>query len=66
VATRVVAGGLRGGFEEITFDLLPTGPVLPSVWDLAETSARHCSRNDSNSGFDSSIVVGIIQSRRGS
>lgn len=42
--------GLRGCFvrEEVSGFLLPP---------LADTSARHCWRKDSNSGFDSSMIL---------
>ena len=50
-----IGGGLRVVFEDFE-------PLLESFWFLAETSARHCCRNCSNSGFESSILGDIVGS----
>jgi hypothetical protein len=50
----VIGGGLRDVFNGPAFDF---GASLA----LAETSALHCSRKDSNSGFVSSIIRDIVK-----
>ena len=48
--------GLREEEDGPAFDVF-----LPSVFVLAETSSFHLCRNDSNSGFDSSMIRTVVQ-----